>query len=538
MFGSAMIEVAIGLVFTYLLMSLICSAINEMIEAKLKNRATDLEKGIRELFMEPEVKGSGEEDEKGMVQKLYEHPLICGLFGGGFSGKLITKSSYWRSTNLPSYIPNRNFAVALIDIVMSPPGTTPSSSPVTIDSLRAAVGKIQNNDTVKRALSNFLATAGDDINRVRESIEAWFNSSMDRVTGWYKRRTQWILLVLGLVLSILLNVNTFTIAEKLWIDPSLRSLVVTQATDRHKARARTAVTVQDKRSKQTLRFSRKTRIAHRVAQWPCRHIRAGQEERTVEGGVRDSAGSLWVAIYGGGDFLRCSVLVRPSRQVSHRPLHNETPREGPGGDAARQSDTCTLAEREGDFHQFGLGCGRSREPSAVRVGQGRPTGGHNMSSGQNDNAVSVNRDLTLLAPKFREAVEAAINDCQGRGLDAYVYEAYRSQELQALYYARGRTVIPPVRTVTNAASNLYSWHGYRLAVDVISRSHAWSVPESWFSAVAESFSKFGCKWGGDWKQKDTPHFQWGKCKPSPSDAARQIMHAGGVEAVWRAVDAI
>jgi peptidoglycan L-alanyl-D-glutamate endopeptidase CwlK len=56
--------------------------------------------------------------------------------------------------------------------------------------------------------------------------------------------------------------------------------------------------------------------------------------------------------------------------------------------------------------------------------------------------------------------------------------------------------------------------------------------------VAQAFVASGCKWGGDWKQKDLPHFQWGKCKPSPSDAARQIIAAQGMEAVWKAVDAV
>ena len=50
MFATSIIEVAIGLIFVYLLMSLICSAANEIIESFLKNRATDLERGIRELF--------------------------------------------------------------------------------------------------------------------------------------------------------------------------------------------------------------------------------------------------------------------------------------------------------------------------------------------------------------------------------------------------------------------------------------------------------------------------------------------------------
>jgi peptidoglycan L-alanyl-D-glutamate endopeptidase CwlK len=43
--------------------------------------------------------------------------------------------------------------------------------------------------------------------------------------------------------------------------------------------------------------------------------------------------------------------------------------------------------------------------------------------------------------------------------------------------------------------------------------------------------------GGDWKFKDLPHFQWGPCKPSPSDRARELIRTEGMEAVWGAVGA-
>lgn len=160
-----------------------------------------------------------------------------------------------------------------------------------------------------------------------------------------------------------------------------------------------------------------------------------------------------------------------------------------------------------------------------------------MSAGSSASLLTPNRSMELLAPRFGDAVTQAIADCRASGLDAYVYEAYRSQELQALYYARGRTIIPPTKTVTNAPTNLYSWHGYGLAVDVISESRKWDRPESWFAEVAEHFRKHGCRWGGEWKVKDLPHFQWGKCKPSPSEFARQLIQTGGVEAVWKAVGA-
>lgn len=91
--------------------------------------------------------------------------------------------------------------------------------------------------------------------------------------------------------------------------------------------------------------------------------------------------------------------------------------------------------------------------------------------------------------------------------------------------------------MTNAKSNLYSWHGYGLAVDVISEKHFWNPPPGWWDKVAVIFKKHGCKWGGDWKARDLPHFQWGRCKPSPSDRARQLLMEGGLERVWKEVGA-
>ena len=155
-------------------------------------------------------------------------------------------------------------------------------------------------------------------------------------------------------------------------------------------------------------------------------------------------------------------------------------------------------------------------------------------------AAKPTRDPQLLAPLFRAAVEAAIAECNSPAnqLDAMIYETYRSNALQVVYYARGRTVRPPQSPVTNAMSNLYSWHGYGLAVDVIHRTKEWGAGDAWFRKVADVFKRNGCKWGGDWRSPDLPHFQWGLCKPSPSDHARELMRTGGVLAVWEAVGAL
>jgi hypothetical protein len=101
MLGSSIVDVAIGLIFVYLLLSLICSAANETIERFSKKRAKDLERGLTEML------GNG-----GLVKSLYEHPLISSLFPDPYKAG---------AANLPSYIPARNFALALMDIACPRP---------------------------------------------------------------------------------------------------------------------------------------------------------------------------------------------------------------------------------------------------------------------------------------------------------------------------------------------------------------------------------------------------------------------------------
>ena len=233
MLGFELLDIAIGIVFVYLLLSLICSAFNEMIEAWFKNRATDLQKGIRELLNDP----TGTT----LVHEFYNHPMIHGLFGSSYHPARVR--NWTGRTNLPSYIPSRNFALALMDIVLNATSTTPSGAagatthpgapaapgPVgALQPLRSAIRTI-GNPQVEQALMTLVDAAGDDVSKARENIEAWYNSSMDRVAGWYKRRAQVIILMLGLAVAVALNADSIAILRSLSLDPSLRNTVVAAA---------------------------------------------------------------------------------------------------------------------------------------------------------------------------------------------------------------------------------------------------------------------------------------------------------------------
>jgi len=243
MFGSTIIEVAIGLSFIFFLLSLISSAMIEIFESFLKNRATDLERGIRELFNQ---KGGGK-----LAAEFYNHPMINGLYRGLYkrkNGAEIGPLDYLKPTNLPSYIPAKNFASAVLDIVLHPPADTPvvrddaaptngpastldsSPLPATMPAIRSAIRREFSTTQVGRALRTLTEQSGEDVNLLRANLETWFNGSMDRVSGAYKRRTQWVIFAIGLVLAVTLDANTITIAQRLSSDSSVRQVVVNQAT--------------------------------------------------------------------------------------------------------------------------------------------------------------------------------------------------------------------------------------------------------------------------------------------------------------------
>jgi len=53
---------------------------------------------------------------------------------------------------------------------------------------------------------------------------------MDRASGWYKKRTQYSLLSIGLFVAVCLNVDTINIARALYLDPGVRQATVAEAT--------------------------------------------------------------------------------------------------------------------------------------------------------------------------------------------------------------------------------------------------------------------------------------------------------------------
>jgi hypothetical protein len=202
MLGSATIDIAIGLVFVYLLLSLVVSAAQEVIETIIKLRGAHLAKGVEKLLGEARAK------------EFFASAAIKALSPDQWFGS---------GTRKPSYIPSRTFATVVLDLV------APASATATRDlpAVRAAIDAIPDAD-LKKSLTALLDGA-QTVDQVRERLQGWFDDQMDRVSGWYKRKAQVITLALGLVISIGMNADTVAIVRTLSNDSALRASLVAQA---------------------------------------------------------------------------------------------------------------------------------------------------------------------------------------------------------------------------------------------------------------------------------------------------------------------
>ena len=228
MFGSQILEVAIGVIFIFILTSIICSVVREGIEAWMKTRAAFLERGIRELL--------NDKPGTGLAKSFYEHPLIYSLFAAEYKPPKDPYSKPWAWTagrELPSYIPTKNFALALMDMAARGPQTDAASSDpeaprISLESIRQNVGNL-DNPAVQRVVLTALDTAQGDLNQAQANLEAWYDSGMDRVSGWYKRSSQWVIFWIGLFAAVTLNINTITIADYLSHNDVARKALVARA---------------------------------------------------------------------------------------------------------------------------------------------------------------------------------------------------------------------------------------------------------------------------------------------------------------------
>jgi len=234
MLNNPYLDTIISLVLVYALLSTLVSTLLEAWNKRIKERGVFLQKVIFRLLDDPLNRNYG--------YGIYQHPIINKMRKDG--------NSY------PHYIPAEGFTNALIDTLAdqavtvryeeSPDGTyvaRPYGTELTLaDRLVAGIGVMKNSE-FKRLLLNFIdrnkvtpePTGGIvaapylDLNKLKDELGRWYDDYMDRTTGEYKDRQRPKLLFIGMLVAVLLNVDSLHLTRVFLLDKGLRDRMVERA---------------------------------------------------------------------------------------------------------------------------------------------------------------------------------------------------------------------------------------------------------------------------------------------------------------------
>ena len=277
MINNVALDVAIGLILMYLMLSLLCTVINEFIATQLDLRAKSLAAALTSLLDDPAIHRAfydqgtmasinaalkNERDilmkdikvAAGPPQQANPQPAqpsnaetvartaandfaATGTLAGAVKapqnasavGPAISHPDSIKHDEHPSYISSETFVQTLIGSLV---GTRlPNGEPIpTFDEIKDTIAKLPPSN-IKSVLLSILVTTEDNVAAFRKNLANWFDDAMERLSGAYKRNLKFISILVAAVVAIAFNADTFRVADVLWNDTDLRARVVGQATD-------------------------------------------------------------------------------------------------------------------------------------------------------------------------------------------------------------------------------------------------------------------------------------------------------------------
>jgi hypothetical protein len=197
----------------------------ETLSSVLAWRAAYLKKGLESLL---------DED---LMNEVFDHPLVNPLVRPAreLSPRLAKVPvvrrtvGWWRRERYPSYLPSRTVVAALLDLDVE---ARARGAARTLDDAIARVPNVRVREaltTLLRDVTERVDKKEDQLAAFRKSAETWYDDTMARVSGWYRRRVQLVLWCIALTLAVLLNVDSVNLARVFWSDETVRAAVVAQA---------------------------------------------------------------------------------------------------------------------------------------------------------------------------------------------------------------------------------------------------------------------------------------------------------------------
>ena len=218
MTGNIALDVSIGLVFTYLLYSLYATVLMEIISSSLGLRAKNLSYALRRMLMDEKRFNSS-------IQEFFSRLWTTIIQMWGKASNLMHPSIYTDFFNQPtikylnsggisrrpSYISSQMFVKAIIDTIKrdDPDISVLASIEQGISDRRLVLGN-ESSESLDH-IESLLHDANGDIFKFKLLLEDWYNETMSRASGWFKRTVQFVLFIIGTSIAISFNVDTIAI---------------------------------------------------------------------------------------------------------------------------------------------------------------------------------------------------------------------------------------------------------------------------------------------------------------------------------------
>lgn len=206
----AILETMIGIIFVFTLVSLVSSVVVEWISGIFAVRGKNLKRGMESML--------GND----VAKEVREHPLI----------KALKRESWvdvfpWMKSirHKPSYVPAETFTQTLLAKIQG------SGSPASdLAGLKALVKNWAGGGKAREAVQALVDEA-TTLEQAKKNLREWYDSTMDRATGWYKRWTQLTLFLVGFAIAFWMGIDSLAITKALWTNPDLRVAVADAAAD-------------------------------------------------------------------------------------------------------------------------------------------------------------------------------------------------------------------------------------------------------------------------------------------------------------------
>lgn len=241
------VNVVIGVIFVFLVFSLIVSGVNELLVAVTGIRSKVLWQTLQSYEASP-----GTEVPKLTLRRVLQLPFTRWLWKGADQRPMVTGASPVRSTGFVDGILARTerFDTNAKDTRTGVKHVSPQVVSQVLLELGGDLPELSGEvDDIRKQGQQFLqqvlervkgtqleapvraaiVRAQGDIDRFRAAIEEWFDARMDALSRLYRSWSRWIMLGVALVVAFVFNVNPVRTVDALRKDASLAQATVDQA---------------------------------------------------------------------------------------------------------------------------------------------------------------------------------------------------------------------------------------------------------------------------------------------------------------------